>query len=120
MLCSAQGKEASLGGLRISRNRKCSNTRNAEQDDYPPKQFVRTTEQVVDCFIRLRLLSLKGDMSCLEIDPFLLDHKRSFANLRVNRAYVFAQNSNEEQLHGGKKKQPDHERGHPDRETTPE
>ena len=59
------------------------------------------------------------DSSVIEIDPFLLEDQRPVHYLGVNKADVFAEDADEEQLYGRNEEDADHQRRDADLETVP-
>src|ERR1035438_8981126 len=56
----------------------------------------------------------------VEVDPFPLDHQRPTHDLGVDRADVFAEDADEDELHGAEEEHADHQRRNTNLETVPE
>jgi hypothetical protein len=59
-----------------------------------------------------KLALLNSSHDSVKIDPFLFDDQRPLQHLGVNGADVFADDTDKDQLNGGKEKQTDDQRRH--------
>src|ERR1044072_6655297 len=61
-----------------------------------------------------------GGRVVVEVDALLFDHQRTIADWSIDRPDLLAEDSEDEQLHGGDAEEPDDDRRDADRQVGPE